>query len=154
MTDQPRLWQCERVIPSQSGAGRRVQQEILDQLKRQRWGPRDIFCIHLALEEAVANAIKHGNHNDPSKFVQIRCLLWPDRVRIEIADEGAGFRLSDVPDPTRPDRIESPTGRGIMLMRSFMSRIEFSDLGNRVVMEKERSEAGEPSLGQEAVQGN
>jgi len=140
MTDQPRLWQCERVIPSQSGAGRRVQQEILDQLLRQRWGPRDIFCIHLALEEAVANAIKHGNRHDPAKCVHIRCLLWPDRVRIEIADEGAGFRLSDVPDPTRPDRIESPTGRGIMLMRSFMSRVEFAPPGNSVLMEKTRTE--------------
>ena len=154
MTDQPRLWQCEHVIPSQSGAGRRVQLEILDQLQSQRWSPRDIFSVHLALEEALANAIKHGNRNDPGKCVRIRCVLEPDHVRIEIADEGAGFRLCDVPDPTRPDRVESPTGRGLMLMRSFMSRIEFNALGNQVIMEKERSEAGEPPLGQEAIQGS
>ena len=154
MTNQPRPWQCERVIPSQSRAGRRVQQEILDQLKRHHWGPRDVFSIHLALEEALSNAIKHGNRSDPGKSVHIRCLLWPDRVWIEIADEGTGFCVSEVPDPTRPDRIEVPTGRGMMLMRSFMSRVEYNELGNQVVMEKERSEAREPSLGEGAMQGN
>jgi serine/threonine-protein kinase RsbW len=153
MTNQPPPWQCEHLIPSQSGAGRRVQQEILDQLTRQLWGPRDVFSIHLAMEEALSNAIKHGNRCDPSKSVRIRCLLWPDRVRIEIADEGAGFRVSEVPDPTCPERIEAPTGRGVMLMRSFMSRVEYNELGNQVVMEKERSKTGEPSPGDGAMQG-
>jgi serine/threonine-protein kinase RsbW len=154
MTNQPPPWQREFVIPSQSGAGRRVQQEILDQLKRQHWGPRDVFCVHLALEEAVANAIKHGNRYDPGKSVRIRCLLWPDRVWIEIADEGPGFRLCDVPDPTCPDRVDAPTGRGLMLMRSFMSRVCFNDLGNQVVMEKHRTEPAGPSLGTGVAQGN
>jgi len=154
MVDQQWTWQHMYLIPSRSGAGREVQQEILYELKRQRWVPRDIFAIHLAMEEALANAIKHGNRYNANKSVRVRCLMSPELVRIEVADEGVGFNVSQVPNPTDPDRIEAPSGRGIMLMRSFMSRVEFNALGNQVTMEKERSEAGEPLLGEGAVQEN
>ncbi|MGQ9576352.1 MAG: ATP-binding protein [Thermoguttaceae bacterium] len=135
------IWQCERAIPSRSGAGRSLQQEILEQLRRHRWSDRDLFAVHLAMEEALANAIKHGNHYDANKLVRVWCRIAPELVRIEIADEGPGFDPSQVPDPTEPEHIESPTGRGIMLMRNFMSRVEFNELGNKVVLEKQRSQA-------------
>ena len=124
-----------------------MQQEILDQLHRDHWEPRDVFSVHLAVEEALANAIKHGNHHDPGRSVRIRCLVSAERVRIEVADEGDGFSVSQVPNPTDPDRVEFPSGRGIMLMRSFMSSVEFNELGNQVTMEKRRSEAGQHCLG-------
>jgi serine/threonine-protein kinase RsbW len=89
----------------------------------------------------MINAIKHGNHYDAAKSVEISCEIFADRIRIEIQDQGKGFDLSAVPDPTDPDNLESPCGRGIMLMRSFMSRVEFNENGNRVIMEKERSPA-------------
>jgi serine/threonine-protein kinase RsbW len=98
----------------------------------------DVFGVHLAMEEALVNAIRHGNRLDPGKQVQFACRMTPDLVRIEITDEGDGFDPSSIPDPTDPEHIEAPSGRGLMLMRSFMSRVEYNDVGNRVVMEKER----------------
>ncbi len=129
-------WRCDHLIPSKAGAGQRVLQEILDHLQSLHWHQRDLFGVHLALEEALVNAIKHGNQSDPQKNVRIACRMSPRRVRIQVTDEGPGFDPASIPDPTDQAHLESPCGRGIMLMKSFMSRIEFSEAGNSVVLEK------------------
>jgi len=138
MSENHWVWQSERVIPSETGAGSPILQEVLEQLEKHEWIQHDIFSVHLALEEALVNAIRHGNRLDESKQVHVACRMSPDLVQIEITDEGEGFDPSAIPDPTDPDNIEAPSGRGIMLMRNFMSRVEYNDAGNRVVMEKER----------------
>ena len=138
MSDKHRIWQCDHMIPSQAGAGRRVLDEVLDELKSHGWGEHDIFGIHLAMEEALVNAITHGNRLDEDKQVRISCRMSPELVRIEITDEGEGFDPAAVPNPTDPGRLEAPGGRGVLLMRSFMSRVEYNAPGNRVVMEKQR----------------
>jgi serine/threonine-protein kinase RsbW len=74
--------------------------------------------------------------------VHIACKLSPQRIWFEITDEGPGFDPADVPDPTNDDNLDYPSGRGIMLMRSFMCRVEYNASGNCVVMEKHRSRAG------------
>ena len=71
--------------------------------------------------------------------MHVACRLTPDRLRIEITDEGKGFDHSHVPNPTAPENLEAPCGRGIMLMRSFMNRVEYEESGTRVVMEKDRA---------------
>ncbi|MFH1919526.1 MAG: ATP-binding protein [Planctomycetota bacterium] len=139
MSEDRWIWQCEHVIPSETGAGAPILQEILDQLEKQAWIQHDVFSIHLAMEEALVNAIRHGNRLDPGKQVHVACRVNPEMIRIEITDEGEGFDPSSVPDPTDPAHIEAPSGRGLMLMRSFMSRVEYNDVGNHVVMEKERA---------------
>ena len=93
----------------------------------------------MALEEALVNAIKHGNGMDPAKQVQIDCRFDDDGVRIVIEDEGPGFDVTAVPDPTAEENLDKPGGRGIMLMRSFMSHVEYNELGNRLVLEKRRA---------------
>jgi len=140
MSEQQAIWQCDCGIPSRLGAGADIQEQILAQLGRNHWPQRDVFGVQLAIEEALVNAIKHGNRSDSSKQVHIACQLFPDRLAIVITDEGSGFDPSSVPDPTAPENLESPCGRGIMLMRSFMSRVEFAPPGNSVLMEKTRSE--------------
>ena len=97
---------------------------------------RDLFCIKLALEEALVNAIKHGNQMDRSKKVHISYRLLADRFEIHIADEGPGFDPSDVPDPTALENLERPCGRGLMLMRHYMSEVAFHGRGNCVCMTK------------------
>jgi serine/threonine-protein kinase RsbW len=139
MSQENWCWTTEKEIPSEAAAGKRVLEEILAQLKERQWVEHDIFGIHLALEEAIVNAIKHGNGDDTSKRVRVACKLSTERFRIEIADEGPGFDPNAVPDPTDEDHLEIPSGRGIMLMRSFMSHVEFNDRGNCVVMEKQRA---------------
>jgi serine/threonine-protein kinase RsbW len=131
-------WSRDVSIPSTYGAGKPVIERLLDDLQRAHWCEQDIFGVHLAVEEAMVNAILHGNRLDQSKQVRIAYRLAPDRLWIEISDEGNGFDPDSVPDPTRPENLPHSTGRGVLLMRNFMSKVEFSDRGKRVVMEKKR----------------
>jgi serine/threonine-protein kinase RsbW len=137
------IQEWEEVIPSDTAAGQSVQERIIQLLEALRYDERDVFGVRLAIEEALVNAIKHGNRMDPSKTVRITCQIAPHKVRIEIEDQGEGFLPADVPDPTADENLERPCGRGIMLMRAFMSSIAFNDAGNRVILEKHRSAPGE-----------
>ena len=132
------VWSIEERIPSHYGAGQGMQEEVLRQMECLDWIEHDIFGVRLAIEEAIVNAIKHGNRHDSSKSVHVVCKVSPTSIRIEVTDEGVGFDPEQVPDPTDEEHLDAPSGRGIMLMRSFMSYIEFNDQGNRVVMEKRR----------------
>jgi serine/threonine-protein kinase RsbW len=138
MLDETCIWQCDRTIANDVGAARRVLEEVLSRLTAQHWPGRDVFAVHLATDEALVNAVVHGNKLDPAKRVHFRCRICAGKVRIEIQDEGNGFDPDSLPDPTSPGRIGCPSGRGVMLMRTFMSRVEFHDHGNHVVMEKDR----------------
>ena len=144
MSDEQWIWQCDYSIPSDTREGRRIAEQVLEQLETRQWSRHDIFGVHLAMEEALVNAIMHGNHMDEDKQVHVRCRLSADRIRIEITDEGEGFDPARLPNPTDPDRLESPRGRGVMLMRTFMSRIEYSPSGNSVILEKRRDHTPEP----------
>jgi serine/threonine-protein kinase RsbW len=131
-------WQCDRVIANDAAAGRRLLADALRQLKSLHWSGRDIFGVHLAVGEALENAVVHGNASDASKHVRFLCQISPRKIHVEITDEGPGFNPDNLPDPTAPGRLECPGGRGVLLMRSFMSHVEFRDGGNHVVLEKER----------------
>ncbi|QGJ71199.1 Anti-sigma regulatory factor [Planctomycetales bacterium 10988] len=133
------VWQIEETFPSRTGAGKDILNSVLEQLKVYGYADHDISSVHLALEEALVNAIKHGNQHDADKQVHVVVKLSPNLLRIEVEDEGTGFDPEGVPDPTLPENLELPSGRGLMLMRSFMSRIEFNESGNRVLMEKVRT---------------
>jgi len=127
-------------IPSDTAAGQELQERIIAVLESLNYPPRDVFGVRLALEEALVNAIKHGNRMDPEKRVQVECRINSTQIRIEIEDEGKGFRLEDVPDPTQDGNLERPCGRGIMLMRHFLNTVEYNQLGNRVLLEKLRGD--------------
>ena len=75
---------------------------------------------------------------DEAKHVHFCCWLSPRKIRVEITDEGPGFDPDRLPDPTDSAHVDLPCGRGVMLMRAFMSHIEFHHRGNQVVLEKER----------------
>ncbi|HEX5271760.1 MAG TPA: ATP-binding protein [Gemmataceae bacterium] len=124
------------VIPSDPAEARRVQEEIERLLRHHQASEKDIFSIRLALEEALINAIKHGNQMDRAKKVTIRSVIHPERFEIHISDEGNGFDPGDVPDPTAVENIERPCGRGLMLMRHYMTEVSFGGRGNSVSMAK------------------
>lgn len=132
-------WSFEQQIASDPIEGRMVVAQLLEELERQEWNDSDVFAVHLALEEALVNAIKHGNRKDPSKIVSVSCRMKPDRIQIRITDEGDGFDPLSVPDPTEEENLEVPSGRGLMLMRCYMTSLEFNKTGNCVMMEKIRS---------------
>jgi serine/threonine-protein kinase RsbW len=133
------IWTKEEKIPSDTNEARRVLDELLSELSGREWAEEDTFGVHLAVEEALMNAIKHGNQRDPEKKVSVETKVSEDRLRIEVEDEGPGFDPDDVPDPTLEENLELPSGRGLMLMRTFMSRVEFNNKGNRVLMEKQKT---------------
>jgi serine/threonine-protein kinase RsbW len=133
-------------IPSSTTEGQKVQERIIKRLEEIGFPSRGIFGVRLALEEALVNAIKHGNGLDPNKEVTVECQISQEKVRVVIEDQGAGFRLEDVPDPTEDENLEKPGGRGIMLMRAFLSVVEYNERGNRVVLEKHRNDDSSPSL--------
>ena len=101
---------------------------------------KDLFAVRLALEEALVNAVKHGNRGDPAKEARLRYHANPDFVLLEVEDEGAGFDPSAVPDPLAPENLERPSGRGLFLIRKYMTWVDYSERGNCVMMCKQRGE--------------
>ena len=132
----PKNDQFEVVIQSDYESGQSIGERIMEEVSQAGFSTRDQFGIRLSVDEAVTNAIKHGNRLSPDKKVRIEFRRSEAGVRIEIEDEGDGFRPQDVPDCTLDENLDCPTGRGLMLMREFMTRIEYSEKGNRVVLEK------------------
>jgi serine/threonine-protein kinase RsbW len=125
------------VISSDPIEARRVQEQIEQLLQTAPLlHDRDLFSIKLALEEALVNAIKHGNQYDRNKKVDISYAVLADRFVIHITDEGEGFDPLDVPDPTAIENLERSCGRGLMLMKYYMSEVNYNDRGNSVTMAK------------------
>jgi serine/threonine-protein kinase RsbW len=127
------------VIPSDPAEARRIQDDIERALHACKFEERDIFSIRLALEEALVNAIKHGNQMDRNKKVFISYSVSPERFEIGIVDEGKGFDPEDVPDPMAPENLERPCGRGLLLMKHYMTEVTYHPPGNRLSMCKVRA---------------
>jgi serine/threonine-protein kinase RsbW len=90
--------------------------------------------ILLAVTEAVSNAIEHGNQNSPEKTVFLSYHSSPEQITFTVADEGQGFDLKKVPDPTQPDAQDTSAGRGIFVMKHLADKMEFQDNGNKVLL--------------------
>ena len=117
--------------------------EIITHLEQLGWGERDLFGIRMALEESLSNAIRHGNQLDESKQVAVECKASPQEFWLQVKDEGAGFRPQDLPDCTADDHLECPGGRGVALIKAYMTRVEYNQAGNCVTMQKARSTSTE-----------
>jgi serine/threonine-protein kinase RsbW len=100
----------------------------------------DIFDMRLAVTEAVANAVRHGNQGDPTKPVQISFQTSPERVLVVVEDQGSGFDPRQVPDPHTAEGLAQDSGRGLYLMRALTSWLRFNSRGNCVTLCKRRSE--------------
>lgn len=105
---------------------------IIQELEKATYTKDTIFAVKLALEEALTNAVKHGNANNPNKQVTIAAHIDTKLVLIMVRDEGPGFQLHEVPDCTAEENLERPSGRGIMLMHAYMTQVWFNDAGNEV----------------------
>ena len=138
MPFDPRPLPHQVVISSDLRAARQVEERLLTMVAGLGYSPESAFAIRLALEEALVNAHKHGNRSDPSRKITISYDLDERRAIFRVRDEGPGFEPIRVPDPTRPDRVSLPTGRGIMLMRAYIDDLAYNDKGNEVQLTKER----------------
>ncbi len=127
---------------------REAENAIVALMESQGYGEDDVFAIKLAMEEALVNAIRHGNSNDATKFVTLQYFVGEDRIIVSIADEGPGFRPEEVPDPTLDENLEKPHGRGLMLMRAYMTDVRFNERGNEIWMMRLIEPAGGQSAGE------
>jgi serine/threonine-protein kinase RsbW len=110
-----------------------IQQQIMEIWLKSGVSDGDLPDLQLALEEGLANAVKHGNQLNPAKQVKVECQLLDDcMIRVTIEDEGAGFNPEEVPDPTDFANLDKPSGRGIVLMRAFMDEVLYNDRGNQL----------------------
>ena len=109
---------------------------VVREAEAARYSPDAVFAIKLALEEAITNAIRHGNGGDSSKQVTLRYAVSPEKCAIIIRDQGRGFNPDTVPDCTNVERLPLPSGRGIMLMRTYMDEVVYRDAGTTIYLMK------------------
>jgi serine/threonine-protein kinase RsbW len=95
---------------------------------------REILATRIGLEEAFVNAVKHGNREDPGKCVRIDYQVAAEQLVVEVVDEGPGFCPELLPDPSLPDNLIRPCGRGVFLMRAYMTWVCFNTNGNGVTL--------------------
>ncbi len=136
-TDDLGAW-TEKVLPTDLAMIRESERDLLARLAAAGYDEDHRFAVRLAFEEAMVNAMKHGNKMDPSRSVTLSYRVSPERVEIRVADEGPGFNPGSVPDPTADENLNKPCGRGIMLMRCYMDEVAYSTSGKEVRMVKYR----------------
>ncbi len=117
---------------------------LVEALRPREYSEKEFFGVRLSLEEAIVNAIKHGNGEDPAKTVQIRYRATPRHFVIEIQDEGAGFDPNSLPDAVDPENMERPSGRGVILMQHFMTWVRYNEAGNCVTLCKIHAGSSRP----------
>jgi len=120
--------------PKLHQAVREAEEQILAAVAQCGYDDQSTFAIRISLEEALVNAIKHGNKLDPSKKVWVEAKISPKRAQIEIEDQGPGFDRTSVPDPTAEENLCKCSGRGILLMETYMNSVSWTKQGRRVKM--------------------
>lgn len=109
-----------------------IQSKIMDTAAKLGFDEDAQYCLRLALDESMANAIVHGNQFDESKEVQVIVTPHHDKIEISVSDEGCGFNQDCLPDPREEDNLQKPNGRGIFLIREFSSELSFNAIGNQI----------------------
>lgn len=123
-------------LPSTQDQIRKCSDEIVRALGPLGVDETALFNIKLCVEEAVRNAIVHGNKKDESKKVKISYWVEDGRLTIEIEDEGKGFAPKKLPDPTEEENLLKEHGRGVFLILHLMDEVVYSERGNKIRMTK------------------
>ena len=132
-------WIMKTEIDSVPAKGCELIAVIREKLETLAWSQDDLFRIHLALEEVIMNAIKHGNDMDESRKVSVDCNVANDMFTVIVKDEGEGFIREEIPDPTEGDNVYRESGRGLKIIENFMTSVEYIGCGNVVAMTKKKS---------------
>ena len=134
--------ELERSLPSKVAAISPFVDKLMRLIRKCGHAPEGENDVEIALREALANAIIHGNHENPGKHVHVRCRCEPSEITLAIKDEGSGFDIDRISDPTAPENTGSVHGRGIFLMKALMDEVRFEEGGVVVHMRKSTGEAG------------
>jgi anti-sigma regulatory factor (Ser/Thr protein kinase) len=132
--------QFTMTIPADPAAIPRLTDGVVHVLEEKRWPENDVMAVELALQEAVANAIRHGCRGDRTK--ELQCSVTCDEsgeIVITVRDPGTGFDPSTVANPLDPENLLKASGRGIFLINGLMDDVQFADGGREVQMKKRRA---------------
>ncbi len=139
-------WKLNRVhplhevhLPSDTRAGTQLLGRIAVELHAAGFGPKEVGAIELAATEAFVNAVRHGNHNDPSKQVRVAYRIDEKEFILHVEDQGVGFDRTDIPDSTLQENLSRPCGRGLLLMKHLMSHVEYNERGNQITLRRFRN---------------
>ena len=113
-----------------------VSKELISTLKEKEVSEEVIFDVHVGFEEALRNAMIHGNRSHPKKKVKIETEITDEWVMIIVEDEGNGFDLESLPDPTVGENLLKESGRGVYLIKHLMDEVRYEKNGSRVIMKK------------------
>ena len=114
-------------LPSRIESVEKAAHEAEEFARQNGFGDEVLFAVDMAVRESVANAVKHGNKLDETKQVEITFENRNEGFEITVRDFGAGFAVEEVPDPTNPENLLKASGRGVLFMRSFMDKVEWSN---------------------------
>lgn len=131
-------WTLDRRIPSDTRVGNEIVIHIVDNMQRIGWSESELFGVHMALEEAIMNAIKHGNNGEADKEVHVLVEATDSSFMLRVTDEGEGFDPESVPDCTLEENLELGSGRGLMLMNHYMDVVQYNEAGNSLEIRKAR----------------
>ncbi len=122
-------------LPSRLESVEKAASEADDFAKQCGYTEEALFGVDMAVREAVANAVKHGNKEDETKQVEIAFRNSSDGFEISVRDFGGGFDVEEIPDPTNPENLLKASVRGILFMRTFMDRVEwFNHAGGGMIV--------------------
>jgi anti-sigma regulatory factor (Ser/Thr protein kinase) len=134
--------QFNMIVPADPHQIPVVTDGVVQILQDKSWPEQSIMEVELALQEALANAIRHGCKNDPSRQVQCCVNYHSDReVLIVVRDPGSGFDAGAVPNPLAGENVLKPSGRGIFLINQLMDEVAFKDGGRELQMRKRSVQA-------------
>jgi len=116
----------ELIIPSRLEALESVQRLVTEAALEYKLSEDFAYWMELSISESMINAIRHGNRCDPSKNAHLRISLNGSELEIIVEDQGTGFNLDSLADPTETQNLLKPSGRGILIIRSFMDEVNLS----------------------------
>jgi serine/threonine-protein kinase RsbW len=135
------VWKYDQRIDSDPNHCAPIIEILIGKLADFGWVDKDAFAIHMAMEEAIINAIKHGNQCRPNTSVHVLIELDYQHFKATVTDDGHGFDSTNVPDPTQEKNLEKCSGRGVMLIKHFVDQVDYNERGNSVCMQKTKSKS-------------
>ena len=130
-------WNYDEWLPSDTTVGSEVILCIVENMQKIGWPEQEMYGVHVSLEEAIINAIKHGNQRDPEKKVHVVVKSTAENFYLKVTDQGAGFDPLAVPDCTAPENLELGSGRGLLMMRHYMDEVIYNHTGNQLELKKQ-----------------
>ena len=130
-------------VPNEAAAIDQAQARVVAELERQGYPKASVFAVRLALHEAMSNAFAHGHKDVPHLPVTLEYRVGPELTEITVEDQGPGFDPGSIPDPTLDENLERGCGRGLLLIRAYMTSAEYNDRGNALKMVYRRPAGGD-----------